>query len=163
MFLAETPTELWIKLLKEGQQKSNICLTEYQESYTVFMLQRFLRRADFASVPFALQYLEGMLIVGPIERQGILADVADASLIMAGLFPERARRINVSDYYFVQMSQICFREIADICHRLKHRGETTLYQEVREGVPNIARVLYASRADVSDKLFLAQRAITILH
>ena len=163
MFLAETSTELWIKLLKEGQSTSKIGLTESQESYAVFMLQRFLRRTEFASVPFALQYLEGMLIVGPIERQGRLADVADASLIMAGLFPERARRINVNSDYFIQMSRMCFQELIRICQRLKRQGETMLYQEIQEGVPDIAHVLYALRSNASNKFFSAQRPATTLH
>ena len=152
MFESKTSTELWYELLKEGQENARITLTEIEESHSVFMLQRFIRRTDFGSIPFALQYLEQVLSWGKIERQRILSDVGDACLIMAGFFPERAKRVNVSSSYFMDLSQTCYQEHAELSAYMKRKGEAALYQEVGKSVPKIAHVLNASKNKVCQEL-----------
>lgn len=157
----KTSTELWVELLKEGQEKARITLTELQESHTVFMLQRFVKRTDFGSIPFAFQYLNRVLKLGKIERQQILSDVADACLIMAGLFPERAKQLNVSSSYFMELSQASYQEHADLSEYMRRKGEAALYQEVGQNVPKIARVLYASRGKPNEEFFSINGQVTL--
>lgn len=144
MHVNNVGTGLWVDLLKEGQDRAHVSLSETEESYTVFMLQRFTRRTDLTTITFALAFMEHER-ESPVRRQDSLWETADASLLVAGLFPERARRKNVSVSYFTDMSQICFFELAGICDRLNHQGEANMYREIGAGVERVAYVLYCTR------------------
>ena len=89
----------------------------------------------------ALNYLESTLQPRAI-RSTILSDTADASLIFAGLFPERARRLHVSDDYFITICKMCLRELAEICTEMKKHGEAELYREIGDKAEDIAIVMY---------------------
>lgn len=135
---------LWVDLLKEGQDRAHVNLSETEESYTALMLQRFVRRADLTTITFSLAFLEHEHET-PVRRQDSLWETADASLLVAGLFPERARKKNVSVSFFTDMSQICFFELANICDRLRHPGEAGTYREIGTGVERVAYVLHCTR------------------
>lgn len=144
MQLNNAETRLWVDLLKEGQRRARVSLTETEESYTVFMLQRFTRKTDLLALTLALAFLEHEQEPA-MQRQDSLWETADTGLLVAGLFPERAKRKNVSVSYFTDMSQICFFELASICDRLKHPGEACMYREIGAGVERVAYVLYCTR------------------
>jgi hypothetical protein len=137
-------TSLFVDLLKEAEMRSNVTLTENQESYTVFMLIRNLRKQELLSASLALSYLESFLETKRVQ-ESMLTDTADAALILAGLFPERARKLNVTSSYFLQISKMCFINLADICEKMKHKGEAALYEEIGMNVEKVAQVLYAIR------------------
>lgn len=154
-----TSVSLWTELIKEGEAKTNITLSENEESYIVFMLQRFLRKTEFASLPFAISYLESLLLDSKNYQRAVLNDTADASLIMAGFFPERAKRLCVSSSYFMQISRSCFLELATICDYFKHRGESSLYREVGMNIPNLAAVLYSVKNKPAEKDFFYMHSV----
>lgn len=95
LHLANNQTELWVNLIKEAESRADTTLTENQESYMVFMLMRFINRCELLSTTLALQYLESTLETRKVQEVK-LVDTADASLLFAGLFPERGRKLNVS-------------------------------------------------------------------
>lgn len=145
MVTGTTTTEIWVNFVKEAQFLANTKLPENLESYTVLMLQRFTRRTDFDAVPFAIQCLEAGTKGMKFQRKMKLAETADASLIMAGFFPERARRLNVSDSYFMNISEMCYRELAQICEYLKCKKEAVDFQEIGDNILLIAGTLRAAR------------------
>lgn len=145
MLLATTEMGLWVDLLREGQERARVALSETEESYTAFMLQRFTERQELTSITLALAYLESQIENSTAKRQGVLWDTADAGLILAGLFPERARTKNVPVSYFTGMSQVCYFELAQLCERMKLPGEAEQYREIGFGVERLAYVLYCTR------------------
>lgn len=152
---------LWVDLLKEGQGRAHVSLSETEESYTALMLQRFARRTDLTTITFALAFMEHAH-EGPVQRQDSLWETADAGLLVAGLFPERARKKNVSVSYFTDMSQICFFELAGICERLRHQSEAGMYREIGAGVERVAYVLYCTRRkNIAIQEVLAQHGINL--
>lgn len=141
---ANTQTGLWVDLLKEAEDRAQIKLTENQESYLVFMLMRFIAKCELLSTTLALQYLESMLERRKVQEV-MLADTADTSLIFAGLFPERSKKLNVSSAYFMNISRSCFLGLADLCENMKHKGEATLYREIGTNIEKLTHVLYCTR------------------
>lgn len=145
MLTVNTTTELWVTFVKEAQFLANTKLPENLESYIVFMLQRFVRRTDFGTVPFAIQCLEGATKGMKFQRKTKLGETADASLIMAGLFPERAQRLNVSPSYFMDISEMCYRELAVVCDYLKCKKEASDFKEIGDNIILLTGTLRAAR------------------
>ncbi|MFA6608322.1 MAG: hypothetical protein WCT07_00180 [Candidatus Paceibacterota bacterium] len=162
LHVRDTQTELFFDLIRDGEKRAKTFLPESLESYMVFMLQRHLKNATITTTVFAIEYLEN-LTKNLHERQSCLSETADAGLILAGLFPERSRRLNVSYTYFTDMSQLCFFDLAQVCHRLEHEGEAMLYKELGENVQKLAGVLYASRGSDETKNLLDFQKISTLH
>ncbi|MEI6810825.1 MAG: hypothetical protein WCK60_02095 [Candidatus Nomurabacteria bacterium] len=146
LHIANTQTELWVNLLKEAENRAQTKLTENQESYMVFMLMRFIARCELLSTTLALQYLESMLEKRRV-KEVMLADTADTSLLFAGLFPERSKKLNVSSAYFMNISRSCFLGLADLCENMKHVGEATLYREIGTNIEKLTHVLYCTRVE----------------
>jgi hypothetical protein len=139
-----TSMELWVDLLKEGQKRANIALSEMEEGYTIAMLERHTRNANLIGITLATEYLESQS-KSRTERQGILSSVADIGLILAGLFPERAKRKNVPVSYFTGMSQICFFELSGICETRRRFQEAREYHEIGMHAEVLAYVLFCMR------------------
>lgn len=139
-----TQTELWIDLLKEGQKRSHVTLSEDEESYLCMMLQRFVRNADITATVLAIEYLESQN-KGRAERRAMLSQVADIGLLLAGLFPERATRKNVSVSYFTTMSQACFFELSGVCEAMRQLALARQYHNIGNAVEKLAYVLYCMR------------------
>ncbi len=140
----DTEAEAWVDLLKEGQARAYVTLSETEEAYTVHMLQRFIVDKEFTRTTLALGYLENQT-EGNAKKYRNLWHTADAGLLMAGLFPERARKKNVPVSYLRGMSQICFLSLAQLCDRIKRPLEAKEYREIAAGVERVACVLYCSR------------------
>ncbi len=139
-----TEIGLWVDLLKEGQARAYIRLSETEEAYTVHMLQRFILDSELTSTTLALGYLESQS-EGNSKKYKNLWRTADAGLLLAGLFPERARKKNVPVSYFIGMSQVCFLSLAQLCDKIKLPLEAKEYREIAVGVPRVACVLHCTR------------------
>jgi hypothetical protein len=139
-----TETRLWRDLLKEGQTRAYVNLSETQEAYTVHTLQRFLLDSELIKTTLALGYLESQT-ESQAKRYGSLWNTADAGVLLAGLFPEQARKRNVSVSYFMGMSQVCFFDLAQLCDRMKRPLEAKEYREIGTGVERIVCVLHCVR------------------
>jgi hypothetical protein len=154
--LAPTQTLLWANLVQDASQKASVALSEIQESYIVFMLMRFITKCDLFDKTLALAYLESTLETYRM-REVMLSETADTALLLAGLFPERAKKLNVMSSYFVDMSRLCFLDLAALCKRLKHEGEAQMYEEVGSKVELLAYVLSHTRQIDLPRLAFANR------
>lgn len=144
LHLAPTQTALWVKLVQDASQKASVTLSEIQESYVVFMLMRFITKCDLFDKTLALAYLESTLETHRM-REIMLSETADTALLLAGLFPGRTKRLNVTSSYFTDMSRLCFLDLALLCKRFKHDGEAQMYRELGSEVEQLAYVLSHTR------------------
>lgn len=104
-------TAQWYRLVNEAQAAAGTHLPEEVESYLVFLLMRFRSRPEMAGRILALDYLRGLLSAGRVRQQR-LQEVGDHCLLLSGFFPQRARRLNVSVDYFVDLGQGAYQSLA---------------------------------------------------
>jgi len=107
-------TAQWYQLVNEAQATLGIQLAEDVESYLVFLLMRFRSRPDMVSRVLALDYLRGLQSAGAL-RNDRLQEVGDQCLLFSGLFPRRARRLNISSEYFTAVGRSAYRTLGDLC------------------------------------------------
>lgn len=104
-------TELWLDLVKEGEERAQTRLAEDTESYLVFTLMRHFKDAPLANRVMALELLEALNMEGRM-RQEQLRDVGDRCLLIAGFYPELAKKRCVTLQYFVELGQNAYHELA---------------------------------------------------
>ena len=108
------PTEVgqWRELVDEASRSCSIPLDEDLESYLVFLLMRFIGRAELAGNVLALEYLHSLARNGSQSLQQ-LRDVGDKCLLYSGLFPLRARRRLVRIRYYVDLGRGAYQRLSD--------------------------------------------------
>lgn len=125
-------SELWHSLVRDAEQSSQRTLDEELESYLVFTLMRFTGDQALAGRIMALDYLDSLVSAGR-NKDHKLRDVGDRCLLLAGLYPEQARRRHVSLSYFCDLGRNAYGELA---------------AQMREALRN----LYARLADAFNSL-----------
>ena len=105
---------------------------------------RHMKDVSLFENPIALMFLKSLEEERSV-RQLHLAKTADASLIIAGLFPERARRARVSPKYFLSMSQMAYMTLYDVCEAMKKYHDAKQYSLIAENTEKIAIVLTFGR------------------
>ncbi len=108
---AETVSALFLNLVLDAEDRAHINLPEIMESYLVFLLCRFNRRPHRLQESLAIQYLTARSKCGH-SRLDNLRDAGDSCLLLAGLFPEQARRRMVTINYFVRIGRSCYSQLA---------------------------------------------------
>lgn len=111
IYTAETVSALFLDLVLDAEDRAQISLTEVMESYLVFLLCRFNRRSHCLQESVAIQYLTSGNECGN-SRLDSLRDAGDSCLLLAGLFPEQARRRMVTISYFVRIGRSCYGQLA---------------------------------------------------
>jgi len=134
---AETETALFQQLVLDAEHQAHISLSENLESYLVFLLQRFHKNADGLYEPMALKHLHAEAESGRC-RQDELRDTGDSCLILAGLFPEQAKRRMVNISYFVRLGRSSYHSLA--CSLKQSHAE--LYQHICHGFGAMLDVLH---------------------
>ncbi len=134
---AETETALFQQLVLDAEDHAHISLSENLESYLVFLLQRFHKNADGLYEPMALKHLHTETESGR-ARQDELRDTGDSCLILAGLFPEQAKRRMVNVSYFVRLGRSSYHSLA--CSLKQSHAE--LYQHICLGFGAMLDVLH---------------------
>ena len=86
LMIEPTAKASWHRLVKEAEERLSCHLDEEKESYLVFLLMRYLTRADLARTVLALRFLEAIGSQGRL-REDRLQNVGDQCLLYAGLFP----------------------------------------------------------------------------
>ncbi len=109
---ASSSTALWRDAVLEAAQRAQVRLDEELESYLVFVLMRHLGDVGLGARALALDYLDALLAQGRTREQA-LRDTGDRCLLIAGLFPEQARRRNVSLDYFLDLGAAAYRAEAE--------------------------------------------------
>lgn len=135
-----SPTQLWHDLIREGEQRAHARLPEDAESYLVFTLMRHYRDAPLGHRIMALELLGALLKDGK-QREQELRDVGDRCLLIAGLYPELARKRRVSLDYFIQLGQGAYDQLG----RELRAALSTLYAHMAARFAELVRVLLAVR------------------
>ena len=136
------PLALWQGLVREGEERAAVRLTETTESYLVFLLMQHLRDGALAGRTMALEWLAALDRVGSARAEQ-LREVGDRSLLIAGLYPGLAERRRLSREYYVRIGQLAYDGAADTARR----SERPLFAELAEAVRPLVRVLAAFRAN----------------
>jgi len=134
---AATETALFQQLVLDAEQQAHISLSEDLESYLVFLLQRFHKNDDGLYEPLAVKYLQAENESGRCRQHG-LRDTGDSCLLLAGLFPEQAKRRMVNVSYFVRLGRSSYHALA--CSLKQSHAE--LYQQICHGFGAMLDVLY---------------------
>ena len=132
------PTSLaqWHSLICEAQQKSNKPLDESLESYLVYMLMRFCRRADVFDRAIAIDLLETRDLTA---NDDVLRDVGDKCLLVSGLFPGIIEQRNVTCSYYVDMGRDAYYQLANYLPQ----ASAELYQHLCHFFTDLMNVLQA--------------------
>ncbi len=133
---AETETALFQQLVVDAENQAHLSLPENLESYLVFLLQRFHKNSDGLYEPLALKHLHAEAESGR-RRQAELRDTGDSCLILAGLFPEQAKRRMVGISYFVSLGRSSYHALA--CSLKQSHAE--LYRHICQGFGAMLDVL----------------------
>ena len=139
---APNETALFQDMVLDAEHRAHIALPHDLEGYLVFLLLRFLRGGKRLSGALALHYLEAVQERGS-ARVDALSDTGDACLLLAGMFPEQARRRLVNAAYFAQIGMGCYRMLAE--RLLPRRAE--LYARLCDGFADMLGVLRLMRRD----------------
>lgn len=127
---------LWVELVREGQERAHTPLPEMIESYLVFVLQRHQGDRVLAGRTLALEWLEGLDQVGSM-RADALRDVGDRCLLVAGLYPQLARRRRVTPGYYAAIGQAAYDAVADATRA----GYAELFRQLAHAFEAMRRVL----------------------
>lgn len=117
LVLHPTSTAQWHSLVSEAEAAAHCQLDETLESYLVFTLMRFCQRPDLAASVMALEFLEGLQKTG-LAQHDSLRDVGDKCLLVSGLFPQTARRRQVSVAYFVDLGRSAYQQLHEKAHAI---------------------------------------------
>jgi hypothetical protein len=130
--------ELWLGLVRDGEERSGIELGESVQSYLVFVLMRYLRDGALAAHVMALDWFEAAERTGS-ARADALRDVGDRCLLIAGRFPRLAERRRVAPDYFSQLGSGAYRGVAEAARA----GYAALFAELARAFDAMVRVLDA--------------------
>lgn len=140
LVLEPTSTAQWHALVCEAETASRTRLDEELESHLVFLLMRFLGRADLANSVLGLAYLQSFTEVGRV-REEKLREVGDQCLLYSGFFPKQAQRKRVQISYFVDLGRSAYTHLAQV--RVDAIAE--LYQHLADDFIRMMDVLAAIR------------------
>jgi len=129
----------WRQLLGEAQQSADCLLNVEVESYLVFTLMRFTCHAGLGHGALATEYLAGAARSASPDR---LRDVGDHCLLLAGLYPGRARRRLVRVSYFVDLGRGAYHHLS----RVMADGSAQMYEELAGTFVSMMDVLLTVRA-----------------
>lgn len=142
--------DLFETLVRAGEEKSSIILPVNLHTFLVNCLVEHLCDPDIAHIVLALDLLEPTRKVGN-EKAVFLKRRGDASLILAGLFPERALRLHVSSSYFRFMGQSFYATLAAHLGAGPAVERGIFYSEVAREFGSLAQVLKSARAPERDE------------
>ncbi len=168
MFLAKrssyvsAETALFSDLVKVGEERSHIFLPIGLRIFLVECLSEYLADPDIVHHVLAIDFLESRNTTGTV-RMAALKRSGDASLILAGLFPERALRLNVSNTYFRTMGQSFYGSLAAHLAVGATYDQGRFYNRVAQGFESLERVLCHSRGRAEDEWDAFKSLCTKLH
>ncbi|HEC12083.1 MAG TPA: hypothetical protein ENI80_02375 [Acidiferrobacteraceae bacterium] len=136
----KSETAQWYALVNDAQFSAGLQFAEDVESYLVFMLMRYCNKPDMVTRILAVDYMKGQLSQGRCQSQR-LQEVGDHCLILSGLFPMRAERLNVSVQYFVGLGQGAYQTLATA----GGQGLESLYADLGQQFVALVRLLEAMR------------------
>lgn len=137
----DNATALWHDLIRDAEHRAGGVLGEDLESYLVFTLMRHLGDAPLAHRIMAIELLEALQIESARQRESELRDVGDRCLLIAGLYPELAKRRRVPLSYFVDLGQGAYDQLAS----QMRAAFASLYAELARAFARLVKVLIEVR------------------
>ena len=131
-------------LVSIGEEKARITLPHQLRIFLVLCLAEYLHDPSVVHDVFALGLLRSPAEFGARGNM-LLKRTGDVSLLWAGLYPERARRLNVCPEYFRFMSQSAYANLAARLHAAGKVDRGKFYDEVAIRLYSLETVLYAAR------------------
>jgi len=133
---------IWQKLVDEAIGQTGYHCDENVEHYLILTLDHFSTEKDLASVVVAIDFL---LALNSFGRKGgnQMRKVGDECLLLAGLFPERARRKHVPLEYFINLGQEAYRLLTN--PPFKWIYDPKLFAKLSQDFPTLIDVLQTMR------------------
>lgn len=134
-------TSEWYALVKETQCQLGVYFDDHVDNYIILTLDEFMSKGDLMATPLAVDFLKSLTRANSDSNQK-LRNVGDRCLILSGLFPEHAEKINVSISYFNDIGQQAYLTLAD---RSNIKLDPSLFFRLGSKFIDIRDVLYAMR------------------
>lgn len=135
---------LFDALVRAGEQMSFVELPSVLHEFLVERLNHRMKDPDIVSPVLALELLNFEGAIGQ-ERSTRLERTGDGALLLAGLFPERARRLHVSRTYFRHMGISAYTHLAAQFHAHGRRHRAEMYGTVANAFMLLELVLNGAR------------------
>lgn len=135
---------IFVTLIKAGEARSHITLPQDLALFLRSCLIEHLRDPGIVHRVLALDFLESIEKFGA-ARTMLLKRAGDAALILAGLYPERALRLNVSSLYFRRMGQASYGSLAAHLEASPAAERGRFYNEVARRFVLLEQVLNGAR------------------
>jgi hypothetical protein len=137
-------TALFATFVASGEEKAQVTLPFNLKLFLVACLAEYVQDPSITHRVLALDYLDASKEMGA-TRTLRLKRAGDSSLLLAGLFPERALRLNVSSQYFKHMGQGFYASLAVHLTVSSLDKQGALYNEVAQAFAVLAKVLRDAR------------------
>lgn len=146
------PTDIaeWRKLVIEGEMKAGFQLTELVENYVVITLNANTTNTQLSSAVIAIDLLKNIHIQS-ISNVHAVRSVGDQCLILAGLFPDRAKRKNVSAEYFRNLGENAYYVLSFA--KSFQKFDHSLFYQLFENFSDLIRILKSMRLYADYKIF----------
>lgn len=149
--LAYEPTAKaqWHALIEEAEAQCHaIDLDSELKAYLVILLQRFLRDPQLAASVLAMEYLKSQHAFGS-EQKTMLRNLGDKCLLFSGLFPERAKKCNVSVVYYVEMGHTAYGTLSEL--HISQPETSQLFNELKNHFVKLMDLLHQIRSMREDQ------------
>lgn len=133
---------LFDKLVRAGEERSSITLPHRLHAFLVGCLLEYLRDISLLEKVLALDFLQAR---AGLNETGLLKRTGDEALLIAGLFPRRARSMNVSASYISGMGESAYLGLADKLLLAGKKEPALFYGEVGIRFRLLAEVLNGTR------------------
>lgn len=140
--IESTKLAQWRDLVCDAQKKSGFLLNETMENYVVITLDTFITKTELSSSLIAIDFLHNIRIESP-HNVHALRSVGDQCLLLAGLFPDRAKRKRVSSDYFMNLGKNAYYVLSYAA--LSHKMNRALYYQLFDNFGELIDVLRAMR------------------
>lgn len=147
----------WHSLIHEAELRAECLVDEALESYLVYLLMRFSKNSDLVHSILALDFLNSLDLIGR-QKHLKLQELGDKCLLLAGLFPERAIRKQVSARYFINMGQLAFDNLYQ--NELHTLHPNLVYRDLTAQFAHLVQILKATRnqVEIQQELFLIDQS-----
>lgn len=131
-------------LVNQGEEKSHTALSFDLHFFLVDCLVRNLRKNTIVHQVLALDFLRSIEECRE-EKNVSLKRMGDGALLLAGFFPERALRLNVSSNYFRLMGQAAYANLGVSLQVSSQPERGEFYAKVAKHFHLLEKVLDAAR------------------
>lgn len=145
--LARSPiVPIFDDLVHFGEKRTNMSLPFALHQFLVQVLVDHVRDVELAHAEFAIPFLSWPKEGGGVElKVARLRRLGESALLYAGLFPERAHRLNVSDTYFAEMGEMVYTSLAALLCGSGRKEASSFFSGVADRFGHLALVLDAAR------------------